>query len=425
MKPRTKLQIRVYNLSKQIPKLSKQQELWAQADCLEHRGFASKRYVLCMDCGKKFSPELVKWKRAVCPHCHTSLIIKESRKRTDKQVTYFAIASVVEDFQVIAFYELFANYKAGEKAHYWSHEIMEHWVLPNGQREVIGRCHSLSWYQDSWTGDWSIRDKKNPKFDVYPYRYHPSSKFKPQYKKIGIDKNLRGLTFIEAIKILPDYPQAETLLKAKRYELLRAFSDYNYKHSIVRFWPSVKICLRNNYRVNDIGLWFDYLDLLEYFGKDLRNAQYVCPDNLKAVHDKLVEKKRERQRRQELERKRKEVEEAQVYYAEKIKNYLGLQFSDGMITVKVLETVKEFMEEGDTLKHCVFTNEYYTREDSLILSARINDTPVETIEVSLSKAKILQSRGLQNEQTAYHNKIVKLVKKNLHHIKKLSLKQSA
>lgn len=117
-----------------------------------------------------------------------------------------------------------------------------------------------------------------------------------------------------------------------------------------------------DYKIIDASIWFDYLALLEYFNKDLHNAKYVCPKNLKKEHDRLVEKKRERQRNEELERNRKNIEEAEILFKHKIKKFIGLQFIQGNIIVKVLESVKEFEQEGDILKHCVFSNEYYTKK---------------------------------------------------------------
>ena len=41
----------------------------------------------------------------------------------------------------------------------------------------------------------------------------------------------------------------------------------------------------------DGSIWCDYIDMLRHAGKDIRNAHYVCPANLKEAHDKLVEKR--------------------------------------------------------------------------------------------------------------------------------------
>ncbi len=59
----------------------------------------------------------------------------------------------------------------------------------------------------------------------------------------------------------------------------------------------------------------------------------------------------------------------------KKKTFFGLTFSDKNITIAVLENVQDFMKERDTVSHCLFTNEYYTKKDSLILSARIEGYP--------------------------------------------------
>ena len=53
-----------------------------------------------------------------------------------------------------------------------------------------------------------------------------------------------------------------------------------------------------------------------------------------------------------------------------------------------------------------------SRQNSLILSARligIPDTPLETIELSLTDGHILQCYGSHNQETQYLNEIISLV----------------
>lgn len=83
-----------------------------------------------------------------------------------------------------------------------------------------------------------------------------------------------------------------------------------------------------------------------------------------------------------------------------------------MINVRVLDSVMEYAEEGTAMKHCVFTNDYYLKEDSLIFSATINGKRIETIEVSLKTLKVAQSRGVCNQNTEYHDQIINLVNNN-------------
>ena len=64
------------------------------------------------------------------------------------------------------------------------------------------------------------------------------------------------------------------------------------------------------------------------------------------------------------------------------------------------------------MHNCLFSNEYYLKEDSLILSATIEGKRIETIEVSLKTLEVVQSRGLCNKNTEYHEQIVNLVNAN-------------
>ena len=74
--------------------------------------------------------------------------------------------------------------------------------------------------------------------------------------------------------------------------------------------------------------------------------------------------------------------------------------------------MQEHLEEGVALHHCVFSNGYYLKEDSLILSATIEGKRIETIEVNLDTLKVVQSRGVCNKNTEYHEQIVNLVNAN-------------
>ena len=171
--------------------------------------------------------------------------------------------------------------------------------------------------------------------------------------------------------------------------------------------------MRNKYKVKDAGLWMDYIDLLAYFNKDRKNAKYVCPKDLKKEHDRLVAKKRIIQKKREIEEQKRRAEIDNKFFTKAKAKFFDLKFTNGPLVIIPLKSVQEFIEEGDKLKHCVFTNRYFDKEHSLILSARLENEPIETIEVDLKELKITQSRGLKNEPTDHHDKILELVKKNL------------
>ena len=137
-----------------------------------------------------------------------------------------------------------------------------------------------------------------------------------------------------------------------------------------------------------------------------------------------LERERERQRREReaerLERERKRLEEMaeeKDEYIRKKAAFLNLILTDGLIIVKVLQSVDEFYEEGKAMRHCVYTNAYYNKENALILSARIDGERIETVEVDLRTLKVVQSRGVCNSNTEYHDRIIALVESNAEQIR--------
>lgn len=427
MKPRTKLQFEVMRNAENLPNIQESILSWGKEACLKHVGYATKNRVVCLDCGQQFSTELVKRKRAVCPHCSHKLVIEESRKSTLKQKVYVAKAELYGDFQLIRNFLIESVHASGKTTYYSCYEILQHWYLDDKKREVVARNHTVSWYCDSWNGYLEIRDKgkraywePNQRYDVYPEAYHPDSVFKQEYARYGINKNLEELTFLEAVKILPFNPQAETLLKAGQTSLLSCFRKRE-DYLINRHWASIKICMRNKYVIKDVTMYLDYLDFLRYFKKDLHNAHYVCPKNLKREHDRLMKKKRDILKREEERARAKKALEDEKLFQELKKDFFGIVISDGELEIKTLESVVQHKEEGDAMHHCVFTNEYYLKPESLILSAQIEGKRVETVEVNIKTKKVVQSRGVCNNTTEYHDRIVNLVNRR---VKKLILERT-
>lgn len=128
--------------------------------------------------------------------------------------------------------------------------------------------------------------------------------------------------------------------------------------------------------------------------------------------DEKARKARDMQRLLELKKY------AEDYIKEKSK-FFDLKLSNGKIVVIPLKSLEEFKKEGEIMHHCVFSNEYFKKKDSLILSARIGKKHIETVEVNLKTLSIVQSRGVCNRNTEYHDSIiVKLVNNNMNLIQK-------
>ena len=133
---------------------------------------------------------------------------------------------------------------------------------------------------------------------------------------------------------------------------------------------------------------------------------------------KRLTKKREKEK---LERDIANAAAAEGEYRKMREKFFGLLFRGEHITIVPIRSVKEMAVEGRELHHCVFSMKYYEKKDSLLLSARSNDThkPVETIELDLKSFRILQSRGNCNLDSPFHDEILSLVNNNIPAIRKI------
>ena len=423
MKPRTKAQHEVFNLSKIVLDVLNEIKPWAFKECNEHIGIATKKHFWCIDCGNEYPNELIEGNTAYCPTCSQELTITKSLKRTFEQSYYVGFAEVLGDYQVIRTFEVISTHKKFEKVDFRLQEnVMQFIPADHSKIQYVARLCNMSSGTPRY-GDLEIRIPsyyKEQFYNPYPFKYYPKSMFKAEYSRIGINHELEALTFLTATKVLSWNSKAETLLKAKQFDL---FGQCNTNSNLINtHWPSIKIALRNKIIIKDANIWLDYLDLIKFFGKDIRSPKYLFPKDLNKAHDKLVAKKNKVDKEQEIKQRLKRIVEEQKVYSQKIQDFIGLEFSSGHLSIKVLETIQDFIDEADTHKHCVYSNKYYEKADSLILSATYKSKKVETIELSLSKLEIIQSRGLQNQSTKYHEKILGLINNNLHLIEQRQFK---
>jgi hypothetical protein len=420
MEPKTKYQKKIVELSAKLNPINEDQKQWAFDKCLSRYAVRSRNTLFCLECGYSWKDKSLLSTSLLgcnCPNCGASLTIATTYKRILIESEYYGILETIGDMQVVRMFFVQKFCKKRQKAIYSASEVMQHWVGENGKVLTLSKAvRGLCQYYDSWITDtWlEIRTESynfKLRAEIPPYKVYPKKKILPVIRRNGFNGNLHGFAPQTLFSFILSDQLSEMLLKSGQTDLLK--HHYKDRNAIPKIWNSVKICIRNNYKVKDASMWVDYLRLLEHFGRDLHNPKYVCPLNLKSAHDHLVSKKRQQDRKQRLIDLRNKITEDQKEFEKQKGRFFNLQFTDGKIVVKTLQSVEEFMNEGDVLGHCVFTNEYYKKPNSLILSARIDNTPIETIEVSLSNLSIVQSRGIGNKATKYHDRIVKLVQGNI------------
>lgn len=413
MKPKTVLQKKIVRLSSQLPNLTNVQEEWGK-NLLEKIMYVRSNTFLCMECGE--ITDSVQDIQCVCPNCKADVKGVYSLKRTYQECNYFSIFTTFKGFQVLRHFHVDKDCSAGQKAKYFIKEVVQSWISPGGNIEHIAQLRTYGYGSGfSLYSTFELRDKRNgfDKYEITSPNLYPRKRFIPELKRNGFNGQYYQVAPIALFSELLSNSKAETLLKAKQYSLFHSLCTYQSSR-VEHFWSSIKICMRNNYYVKDSSLYLDYLTLLELFNYDLRNAKYVCPDNVRQEHDKLHDRRMaEVQRENEAKRRLDNVKDNKKFLKAK-KAYLDIKISDGEIDIEPLKSIQDFIDESDALKHCVYSAKYYNRKDSLILSARINGQRIETVEVSLDKLEVVQSRGLQNNNTEYHDTIVSLVNSNRH-----------
>lgn len=434
MKPKNRLQREIVALSKRLKPITRKQKDWAFKHCTEHVAYRTAKHLVCSDCGHTWNRQATLAETlcgCTCPHCGADLKVNDTRARTFKQVSYVCVITTCKGFQVVRIVYVKSISKKGTPATYSCKEVAQRWITPDGKITTLALLRGMSFYVDLWL--FGSRMEIRPHHRVYDMisncDAYPRMRVLPILKRNGFKGNFYSASPTKFLQSLLTDSKTETLLKAGQHGLLPHF--IHYPQAMAKKWDAVKICMRNGYAIGDVTLWCDYIDLLLNAGKDIKNVKYACPANLKEEHDRLVEQRNRRHERerkewerrreieaQEEERKKEErMQENERLYSDMKSKYLDLVFSDGVLVIGVLQTVRDFYEEGKAMHHCVFTNDYYLRPDSLILSARIGDERIETIEISLSTLSIEQCKGVKNTNSEHHDRIISLVNKNINQIR--------
>ena len=418
-KPKNKFQKEIVGLSKKLPKLTKTFEK------LVKKSFA-KYYIVkygnsyCTECGHKIGKD--NSSQVYCTECETLLEYANVYGSYQETAIHHTILVAFKGWQVVRL--VYASKKIDRKGEprYFITEVVQTWIKANGDYDVLSNKATMNYsYMDSWIFSSGLEPRTNSQLHIRRsmidgYIYKKVSLI-PNLVRNGYDINFhkdRDVSIVQSISLILSNSMAETLFKAKQYSLFaRCIS---YRNTVEWHWKSIKIAIRNNYQVKSADIWLDYLSDLEQLEKDLLNVKYICPENLQAAHNSTSTKIRRINAAKDLEKQIEQINKDNKDYLEEKAQYFGIKMKSENITIEPLKSVKEFMDEGAILDHCVFTSSYYKERRSLILSARKDGVPIETIEISLNDMKILQARGLKNKESKYHHEIIELVNQNLNKI---------
>ena len=335
------------------------------------------------------------------------------------QTEYFAIFEKVGDWQVIRMF----MYKARSKKWEACHEPLRYWIKADGSyviesklRQCMGNCYIDAWI---WDSEKAIRRATDMRDVRRLWANHIKVRsLIPELKRTGFRANGKienGLMPFWLTYSLLTNNRVETFFKLRQTWLTWKF--YWYDHLSETLWQAIRVALRHGYHWDnqrEIDHWCDMVRNLEQLGLDTRNPHYICPKNLEEAHQHWIDKLHTKRNIEYLENQKKAIAEYEPIFRANREQFFGMDFTDGEIDIKIIPTAMGIKEEGIAMHHCVGL--YYNRPESLILSARVDGKRVETIEVNLTRYLLWQSRGVCNESTEYHDRIVKLVNDNMDEI---------
>ena len=419
MKPRNLKEKHIVELSGQLRPLTTPQMNWALNSTINHYGYRLKSGMCtCMKCGHEWLEN--RNGMCLCPECGTQIEIKDTKERVIRDKSYFNVITTIEGYQVIRMFLMIVEMRKGMKAKPAFLEIGSYWIDCKGNTTVVGLQRTLGPYIDSFAfcSPFEIRRDNEAFQRIADEWVYPRIKVTDTIKRNGFKVSCHHIHPVTLFQELLTNPKAETLMKANEIELLRYLCSSDQRaEDIKRYWNTIKIANRNGYKVRDSVMWVDYIKMLERCDKDIQSPKYICPANLQEEHDRYVKKLQSIQEKAKRTEDIRKAQEWEASFKERKEKFFGIRINDGEIEVKVLESVEEYRQEAENQHICLFSAAYDRREDSLIFSARIDGRIIETIEVDLKTLKVVQSRGGCNQNTEYHDRIIRLINANTHLIK--------
>lgn len=386
--------------------------------------------------------------------CRAQQLIDYSEARTFRgrktHIVHFVIVTVRGGWQVLRHFYMYAVFKRKVLFKVDYLECMQQW-FKDGKYVFMALNRQQGYCDDAWCAGQPMTIKKgynhcsvltDPRNIGYDKAFYVRTAKQFAYLPTDEEANIRVDDMYRAVNVSPFW---ETIIKKSpaAFKFLEKRGIMSHKEKAA----AVRVALRHGYNMLTPE-WVDLIDMLFYLGKDLHNPKYVAPADFKAMHDEIsrlagIKRRKEREKAEELARIRRERYELQMqerqaqlaqekaerekaavlYYPAKRKKFFGLIIAGQGIEIKVLQSVAEFMEEGAAMHHCVFANGYYDvkkKPNCLIMSAKKDGERIETIEVDMSDYHVVQSRGKHNQNTPYHDTIMKLMKDNMGRIREIN-----
>lgn len=340
---------------------------------------------------------------------------------------YAVINQSYKGWQVLRYIRIDRTRNRKHEVDYTTWEVFQFWNKVGCKQVLMARQRVMHYYVDTFAYSSKLEIRENPIYSRsylhfsqvgYDYIYDKSLTGAYQYIDALVDKSqcYKWYRFISADKF------AETILKF-RPEIAQHMMENNLTDKC--YFTAMRIAIRHNYEIEHTCIYFDMVKAMHELGCDLSNPHFVCPEDMQHTHDWAMAAVAKKQHNEDEIRRIKRNQSENEKYIASHGQYLGVVITDGTITCNVLQSVQDFFEEGKAMHHCVYANHYYNKHNSVIFSARIDGKRVETVEYDINQGKVIQCYGACDKFTVYHQRIVDLVNNNKHLIDNCNNKQIA
>lgn len=340
-------------------------------------------------------------------------------KKDNKFRNYAVILQRVKDYQVIRY---FMNY--GKV--FMAEEVQQIW-LKDGKQYFFNfnrACLGNNWL-DAWSHHGQLIFRGEVKGDYTSLLPAYSCRIKSLLPHLKY-ANFNGHDLTKFF-IAPTFRFLSTPHNLTIYEYDKKLADIMMRDTQLNYeeiFKTIKICIRNNYHASDWILYIDYWKMANQLGYDTRNIYYACPTDLRMLHNRMV-------RKIEGQRLQKQYEDAMKHNDEFIDKHsylFGIEFNNGHFYFNSLDTIKDYMDEGIHMCHCVFKCRYYNKHDSLILHVQDGEgNSVATCEINVATRTIVQIQTIGNDEmwkdSSEYNEIYNFLKCRLHLFPKPQSKQ--
>lgn len=424
MKARTTRQKHVADLHRTLRELSSRNLEWAKRKFFDKHIYVMGERCWCSECGYVWRDSAVVTNSShTCPKCGIMRHAKKSQKRREASRYYFTTLSTCRGWQVVRHYLICRTASIDRPAYYEVDEVVQIWIDELGREVVMARPRrGLCGYYDAWIPHAPMAIRIRPTYGPDPFDINahvaPGGEVTSRLKRNGYRRDCTQRSADVMMKGLLLRPRIETLIKAGQRALADHFVEMS-EDTLQKYWPSMRMAIRNGYIVRDAAIWRDMIDALAAMGKDILNAKYVCPANLIKAHDAYVAAKRRVEAKEAARKVAEEQQEASARYKDRWGKMLSLCLQLGNIQARPLQDVADFYEEGEVMSHCVYTNRYYDKDNSVIF--RVTSSTgrrLATVEYDISRARVLQCRGRANSKPDRYQDIIRLFDANVTKIAK-------